>query len=311
MYPKSDSSSRGIRLRVAPGQQIYRLIGFQKGYNLALWCIFGGSALAFGLGRAEYLDYYRVFCRRNYLSRGHHAAPGECYYFLNGGLEQIGMMLHLYSIIPCCCLVFFQFIPALRQRCLRLHRVNGYASILCMGIALLGGLMSLPGSFGGDVTWMTVATIHSGMVATGLTVAMIHVRNMQIEQHRAWMLRTWIWAFCIITMRAIQMLIVRIVSDDRHIVLRPCAQIMSDGVVPISTIVQKWPDCTQYFSGNNPQQEVLVTASYLGLPIEVNAALSVASGTSASIALLLHILGAEIYVRILPCIILTFPSLEL
>lgn len=99
-------------------------------------------------------------------------------------------------------------------------------------------------------------------------------------------------------MRVIQLLVIRIVSDNRHIVLRPCAQIMSDGVLPVCTIEQKWPDCAQYFSGKSPGQEVLVTANYRGLPIEINAALSVASGTSASIALLLHIVGAELYVSI-------------
>lgn len=197
MYSKTAPSFRDSGPQATLGQRIYRFIGFQRGYNFALWCIFGCGSLAFGLGRAEYLNYYGVFCRRNYLSKGHHAAPGECYYFLNGGLEQIGMMLHLYSIIPCCCLVFFQFIPAFRQRCLVFHRINGYASVLCMGVAIVGGLMSLPSSFGGDVTWMTVATIHSIMVTAGLTVAIIHVRRLEIGQHRAWMLRTWIWVFAL------------------------------------------------------------------------------------------------------------------
>lgn len=174
-------------------RKLYRLVGFQKGYNFFLWSIFGVGALAFTLSRATYLDYFGVFCRRNYLSSGNHAAPGECYYFLNGGREQIGMMLHLYAIIPCCFLQFLQFIPIIRQRCVLFHRINGYLVVLLMGVAIVGGLMALGASFGGDPAWQAGVTIHSMMVATGLVMAIVNIKRLQIEQHRAWMLRTWIW----------------------------------------------------------------------------------------------------------------------
>lgn len=174
-------------------RKLHRLVGFQKGYNFMLWATFGGSAFAFILTRASYLDYFGVFCRKNFLSSGNHAAPGECYYFLNGGREQIGMMLHLYGIIPCCFLQFLQFIPVVRQKFVLVHRINGYIVTLLMIIAIAGGLMALSGSFGGDPAWQAAVTIHSIMIITGLVMAIVNIKKLQIEQHRAWMLRTWIW----------------------------------------------------------------------------------------------------------------------
>lgn len=187
----SPASQPGILL--ALWRKIHRLVGFQKGYNFLLWSIFGIGALAFALSRVSYLDYFGVFCRKNFLSSGNHAAPGECYYFLNGGRQQIGMMLHLYSIIPCSVLVFFQFIPIIRHKFVLFHRINGYVVVLLMGVAIVSGLMALSESFGGDPAWLAAVTVNSIMVATGLIMAMLNIRKLQIEQHRAWMLRTWIW----------------------------------------------------------------------------------------------------------------------
>lgn len=189
--PMSSASPPGLLPNL--WRKIYRFVGFQKSYNFVLWSIFGVGAFAFSLSRASYLDYFGVFCRKNFLSSGNHAAPGECYYFLNGGREQFGMMLHLYSIIPCCFLVFFQFIPIIRQKFVLLHRINGYIVVLLMGIAIVSGLMALSASFGGDPAWLAAVTIHSLMLLTGITLAMINIKKLQIEQHRAWMLRTWIW----------------------------------------------------------------------------------------------------------------------
>lgn len=190
-FPSSAASTPGS-LTVL-WQKLHRLVGFQKGYNFLLWSIFGGGTLAFTITRAAYLDYFGVFCRKDFLSQGNHAAPGECFYFLNGGREQIGMMLHLYGIIPCCFLQFLQFIPAIRQKFVLLHRINGYIVVLLMMIAIVGGLLALSGSFGGDPAWQAAVTIHSIMLVTGLVLAMVNIKKLQIEQHRAWMLRTWIW----------------------------------------------------------------------------------------------------------------------
>lgn len=168
-------------------------VGFQKGYNFYLWLIFAFTVLGFAISRFPYLNYHGIFCRQGYLKAHYHAAPGECYYFLNGAREQVGMMLHLFAIIPCCFLVFFQFVPFIRQRYALFHRANGYIVILLMSIAMMGGLMATRKSFGGNPTFRATNVLLSSMVVVGLALAMVNIKRLQIEQHRAWMLRTWVW----------------------------------------------------------------------------------------------------------------------
>lgn len=101
-------------------------------------------------------------------------------------------------------------------------------------------------------------------------------------------------------MRIIQTAASRIASGQGYTAMRPCAQIDSDGVLPVTAIQQFWPGCAAYFSGVDPDRQVLVDANYYGLPIEVNVALSMTSGASGLLALFLHAIGVEIYVSCLP-----------
>lgn len=98
-------------------------------------------------------------------------------------------------------------------------------------------------------------------------------------------------------MRVFQQVGVRLLSNKGYIALKPCAQIASDGVLSAAAIVEHFPSCAAYFSGENMGQTVVVQANYSGLPIEINVALSFAAGASAFAALIVHIFGAELYVR--------------
>lgn len=171
---------------------LHHLVGFRNGYSFVLWCIFDLGLLGFTLSRTPYLDYHGVFCKPGSLTPNFHAAPGECYFFLNGGREQVGMMLHLYGIIPCCLLLFFQFVPIIRQKSVLFHRINGYIVILLMAVALVGGLMATRTSFGGDLAFQVANVLLGASVTTCLALAMINIKRLQIDQHRAWMLRAWV-----------------------------------------------------------------------------------------------------------------------
>lgn len=97
-------------------------------------------------------------------------------------------------------------------------------------------------------------------------------------------------------MRIVQNIACRAASGQGYAAMRPCAQIDSDGVLPQSVIERAWPECTAYFTGAHPDQQALVRADYYGLPIEINVAISIVSGASAFVALLLHAMGVEVYV---------------
>lgn len=183
---------RAPKALAASWQRLHLLLGFRNGYNFVLWCFLALGLLGFTLSRAPYLDYYGVFCKRNSLTPSLHAAPGECYFFLNGGREQIGMMMHLYGIIPCCLLLFFQFVPVIRQKALLFHRINGYIVMLLMAVAVAGGLLATSNSFGGDAAFQVANVLLSASVTICLALAMISIKRLRIDQHRAWMLRGWV-----------------------------------------------------------------------------------------------------------------------
>jgi NADH:ubiquinone oxidoreductase subunit 6 (subunit J) len=56
-------------------------------------------------------------------------------------------------------------------------------------------------SFGGSVTIQVFFGALSIAFLGALGMAIYNIRMKQIEQHRAWMLRAWIWAGSIITLR--------------------------------------------------------------------------------------------------------------
>lgn len=191
-------------------------LGFQKTHNFVLFVLLGlVGVLGQGVLHSPKLDYFNVFCRRGHLAKGLHAAPGECYYFRNGGREQVGMMLHVYAVVPVCFLLVLQFVPAARQRQHRrrggggggrgggggalLHRVSGYAVLLLTSLAMGGGWLASAGSFGGAGPWRALVWVLGGMVLCGLARAMRAIWRGKVELHRAWMLRTWAWVCCVLT----------------------------------------------------------------------------------------------------------------
>lgn len=94
--------------------------------------------MGFTLARLQYLDFDGVYCNPN--NNGMNgAAPGECYYYTKGHYE-IGIRLHLYTILPAAFLAVFQFVPAIRHKIILFHRINGYVIIILSLFGIVGRL---------------------------------------------------------------------------------------------------------------------------------------------------------------------------
>jgi hypothetical protein len=174
-------------------RKIYNPLGFKKGYNFVLWFIFAGALFGFTLARFMYLDFSKNFCPKGGSEGSNGAAPGECYYYLNFNRYKIGILLHLGGILPAAILAVVQFTPVIRHRWIIVHRISGYAALLLFTISLVGALMIARHAFGGGLeiqAWM-------GFVGIGVLVCFIisyiNIKRLQIEQHRAWMLRGWFY----------------------------------------------------------------------------------------------------------------------
>lgn len=174
-------------------QPSFNSLGFTKGYNLALFSLLVGSLFGFVLARFSYLDFHGILCRPDgTIDASNNAAPGECFYLLRYPYK-VGMILHLSSILPAAFLACFQFIPIIRHRALIWHRASGYIIVILSPISVIGALMITRHAFGGglDAQAAIGALGILFLCATGL--AYYNIKRLQIEQHRAWMLRAWVY----------------------------------------------------------------------------------------------------------------------
>jgi len=101
------------------------------------------------------------------------------------------MQLHLYTILPAGCLVVLQFVPVIRHKVILLHRLNGYLVIALSLVSSAGTVIILPHAFGGDFATVTIGGALVISTTFAYAMAVINIKLLQIDQHRAWMLRTW------------------------------------------------------------------------------------------------------------------------
>lgn len=103
------------------------------------------------------------------------------------------MKLHLYTIIPAALLVILQFIPVIRHKLLLFHRMNGYIVVILSLISNAGTIIITRHAFGGDFSTQTWTGAMVILTTLGYVMAWVNIKLLQIDQHRAWMLRTWAW----------------------------------------------------------------------------------------------------------------------
>ena len=169
-------------------RHVYNPIGFSKGYNFILFFIFGGALLGFTLARFQFTDLNGRFCGPALSSD--HALPGECFYYTVGH-DKIGMILHLVCILPASLLVCLQFVPAIRHKVLIVHRINGYCVLVLSFAGIAGAIMVARHAFGGGLDVQMAVGFLSIIFIGSLVLGYINIKRLQLEQHRAWMLRAW------------------------------------------------------------------------------------------------------------------------
>jgi len=277
---------------VASMRKLYNPLGFSKGYNFVLFFIFFGALMGFTLARLQYLSF-DAFCKG--------AAPGECFYYRKGH-EKAGIIIHLAGILPASFLACFQFVPVIRHKAILFHRLNGYIILLLSLVGTAGAFMIARHAFGGGLDVQAGVGLVGIMFVVSLVLAYVNIKRLQIEQHRAWMLRAWFYAGSIITLRLIQFLAATVISRmGTYYAARPCGQV-AYMIGDLNRTLELYPDCSAYFSGANPDQQTIVHANLLTATsaAEVGAAISLPFGMAFWLAVSLHAIGIEIYLRLTP-----------
>jgi hypothetical protein len=278
---------------VAAARKIYNPIGFSKGYNFTLFFIFAGALMGFVLARFMYLDHYGNLCRT--------PGIGECYWHTRG-ISEVGIRMHLATILPAGFLVCFQFVPAIRHKAILIHRLNGYVILILSLVSTVGAFMTARHAFGGGIEIQLGVGVCGISFAVSMVLAYINVKRLQIEQHRAWMLRGWFYATSIITLRLIMIIMANVISSTgEYYASRPCAQI--DYTLGRNQTRALYPACEPFYTGQYPDQYVLIPARIGGKGTNAataGAALGETFGAAFWLAFILHAVGVEIYLHLTP-----------
>ncbi|KAK3117582.1 hypothetical protein LTR53_000907 [Teratosphaeriaceae sp. CCFEE 6253] len=247
-------------------RHVYNPLGFSKGYNFVLFFLAIGYLFAFTLARLEYLAFNTVFCGTQ-RAPGVGAAPGECFYWLQDPFK-LGMKLHLYTILPASLLVTLQWVPVIRHKVRLFHRLNGYTIVSLSLISNAGTIIIAKHTFGGDFATQALVGMLVVLTTIGYIMAWVNIKLLQIDQHRAWMMRTWAWV---------------------------------NSALGRGGTLAFYPACASYFDGSSPDKRVIVTPGFgSDNPMEISAALAMPFGTAGWIALVLHTIAVEIYLRLTP-----------
>ena len=235
---------------------------------------------------------------------------------MNRPLYKAGLLLHLGTILPAGLLVIFQFIPIIRYKLLVLHRINGYVIVLLLLASNAGALIVARHAFGGTINtqiWVGVLVIATTF---GATMAYINIKRLQIEEHRAWMIRTWVYAASIVTLRLIMIITTLSITNltgkkpDGDAVYHhtmPCSQILYmirqniPGGPAMMALQKQYPGCFQPNTTTFlPAEVVAVRADFNGNKPQIAASMDLTFGAAGWLALLLHAIGVEIYLRLTP-----------
>ncbi|RPA84939.1 hypothetical protein BJ508DRAFT_20308 [Ascobolus immersus RN42] len=208
------------------------------------------------------------------------------------------MILHLAFVLPGAFLAVFQFIPLIRYRALIFHRVNGYLVLLLLTAGTIPGFLLSPHAFGGHISTASGGiTIGVGTLVS-LGMAYYNIKLLQIDQHRKWMLRAMVYMSAIITSRMMLGIGMAIMTSHPAppFEVWPCGQLEwtvrdSDREVSHAAFVKTYPTCT------GKDKFAMARAGDYGVE-GFGSALRISFGTGLWIAMVLHAVGAEVYIRL-------------
>ncbi|KAG9074813.1 hypothetical protein FRC06_010442 [Ceratobasidium sp. 370] len=220
-------------------------------------------------------------------------APGEGYYTLQG-IYKPAILIHIGTVLPAGIFAITQFIPQIRYKALIVHRVLGYVTLFLLLIGAITGFILSRRTFGGDIAIQTGVVFLGVLVLVSASLAYYNIKQLQIDQHRKWMLRTWFYAGSIITLRIVMIITAKIVAAiDQYHTVWSCGEV--EYVLKNATLVaQQYPTCA-----SGVDAFVAVPARWTtALPI--GSSLRIAFGPAGWIALLVHAIGVEIYIHLTP-----------
>ncbi|KAK4187517.1 hypothetical protein QBC35DRAFT_231590 [Podospora australis] len=276
-------------------RRAYNSLGFEKGYNFALFLILAGTLGIFTANRLGYLSFDNGLCPKT-------GGTLSCFYYIPGSRDKLGIIVHLSTIFPACLLVVLQFTPLVRRRYRLFHRINGYLVISLSVISTFAAFTLAPNAMGGELSTQTGIAVLGVAFLSSFALAIYYIRRKRVAEHRAWMLRAWVYAGSIITLRTVLNALVSFVGQNgKYYYAMPCDRVIWGMFGDVNRTLEQYPGCADFFSGTTPGATVAVRATDLGGTVaNIAAAYSVSFGPSIWVSLVLHAVAVEVYLSLTP-----------
>jgi len=170
-----------------------------------------------------------------------------------------------------------------------------------MLISNAGALMICRYTFGGELAIQASIGLLIIASTTGISMAYYNIKRLQIDQHRAWMLRTFFYMGSIITIRLIMFIGAQIISGmGTYYQVWPCAKL--DWLLGgRNKTLLHYPSCGPFYDGKHPNAAAAVLADFNnGGPEQIGAAFGTNFGMAMWLGLFVHAIGVEIYIHLTP-----------
>jgi uncharacterized membrane protein len=202
--------------------------------------------------------------------------------------------MHLATVLPAGILLVLQITPIIRHKALIFHRISGYVTIICLIFGVISALILVRRSFGGHVSTQAGVGMLAIMVLGSLGMGYYNIKRLQIDQHRAWMLRVAFYCGSILTMRLIMIIAATILPMmGRYYGTMSCDELST--LVGPNSFAASYPQCY-----GTPTQQIPVEASMSAGVENVGIALQLNFGMAVWLAIFLHTIGVEIYLNLTP-----------
>jgi hypothetical protein len=181
--------------------------------------------------------------------------------------------------------------------------MNGYLLLTLLVLCNVGAILVGPGAFGGTIEVRLLIGILTISTFGSAAMAIVNIKQLQIDQHRAWMLRCWAYAFNIVSLRLISLAATEIISRMKtfHAAIS-CARIDSAfSIIQPGMAPMFYPQCL-----DSPNTYVAVLADAYPEPTPegiprldmITAAVQTTFAMSGFMALAIHAFVVEVYLHL-------------
>ncbi|CUA78413.1 hypothetical protein RSOLAG22IIIB_07066 [Rhizoctonia solani] len=264
------------------------MLGFEKRSSLVLFVFFGGAILGYSLAKSPTMRFQTLLKI---------LFPGEGFWF-EQTFWKINLMIHIFTCIPASFFSVFCFLPISWKRWPKVHNILGYiVSTLLVISCVCAAIIGRRGQ-GGDLNTQSAFYMLASGAAGAVVLGCAAARRGELDAHREWMIRAWFYNGALVTTKITALLSAQVITAiNTYYSLWSCSEV---GYVLESndTLTQAFPECATPRALSNPNSVyVPVHASWKEGPLGEGSAIRASYGMALWIAMILHTVGIEIYLR--------------